>query len=82
VDHFYGPLTGRRTSGSRAMVRVAVVFSRGELLRLSIDRAINSLLQTLLRKTVSLAGVICSEGVSGRTALDRSRVSLAGRTAW
>jgi len=58
------------------------VFSKGELLRLSIDRAINSLLQILLRKTVSLAEVLCSEGISGRIALDDFKGSLTERTDW
>lgn len=58
------------------------VFSKGELLSLSIDRAIDSLLQILLRKTVSLAEVVCSEGILGRRTLDDSNGRLLRRTDW
>jgi len=48
-------------------------FSKGELLRLSIDRVIDSLPQMLFRKTVSLAEIVCFKGILGGHFLDISQ---------
>jgi len=73
VDHFYGS-TGCRTTGLRVMARMTVeFFSKGELLRLSIDRVIDSLPQMLFRKTVSLAEIVCFKGILGGHFLDISQ---------